>query len=151
MRNTSINFAIWLRRPLRMKLKSTIVKPFEPFTTPMYIQFSCNEARRGGCLERTENKITFCPLCITDCRRADRPLGSCRVILASCVARAIPFLDKLMAGTSSPDAVALTFDDGYVSNIVAGKPRLAAADVPATVFLATTTPTDIYGSYIHER
>ena len=42
-----------------------------------------------------------------------------------------------MAGTLPLDAVALTFDDGYVDNLVFGKPRLEAADLPATVFLAT--------------
>jgi peptidoglycan/xylan/chitin deacetylase (PgdA/CDA1 family) len=47
------------------------------------------------------------------------------------------FVRNLMADTLPPNAVALTFDDGYVDNLVAGKPRLSAAGVPATVFVAT--------------
>ena len=58
-------------------------------------------------------------------RRTRRPL------------RLLDFVSDLNAGTLRSDAVALTFDDGYVDNLISGKPRLAAADVPATVVLAT--------------
>jgi peptidoglycan/xylan/chitin deacetylase (PgdA/CDA1 family) len=47
------------------------------------------------------------------------------------------FVSSLLAGTLPSTAIVVTFDDGYVDNLADGKPLLAAADVPATVFLAT--------------
>lgn len=47
------------------------------------------------------------------------------------------FVRSLNAGTLPRNAVAVTFDDGYVDNLLVGKSLLAAAGVSATVFLAT--------------
>jgi peptidoglycan/xylan/chitin deacetylase (PgdA/CDA1 family) len=47
------------------------------------------------------------------------------------------FVRCFNAGTLASNAVALTFDDGYADNLSVGKPHLAAAGLPATVFLAT--------------
>lgn len=49
----------------------------------------------------------------------------------------VEFVRGLQEGNLPPNAVTVTFDDGYVDNLIYGRPRLAAADVPATVFLAT--------------
>ena len=42
---------------------------------------------------------------------------------------------RLEDGTLPDNAVAVTFDDGYVDNVSDARPRLAAAGVPATIFL----------------
>ena len=44
-------------------------------------------------------------------------------------------VQRLQDGTLPDNAVAVTFDDGYVDNVSDARPRLAAAGVPATIFL----------------
>jgi peptidoglycan/xylan/chitin deacetylase (PgdA/CDA1 family) len=47
------------------------------------------------------------------------------------------FVTLLRSGQLPHDAIALTFDDGYVDNLLRAKPILESAGVSATVFLAT--------------
>ena len=47
------------------------------------------------------------------------------------------FVDRARRGSLPGDAVAVTFDDGYADTLRQARPRLAAAGVPATLFLAT--------------
>jgi peptidoglycan/xylan/chitin deacetylase (PgdA/CDA1 family) len=46
-------------------------------------------------------------------------------------------LEEIVAGEAPSDAVAVTFDDGYVDVYDAALPALEAAGVPATVFVST--------------
>jgi peptidoglycan/xylan/chitin deacetylase (PgdA/CDA1 family) len=47
------------------------------------------------------------------------------------------FVKRLEADTLPSNAIAITFDDGYVDNLHQARPALAARGVPATLFLAT--------------
>jgi peptidoglycan/xylan/chitin deacetylase (PgdA/CDA1 family)/SAM-dependent methyltransferase len=46
-------------------------------------------------------------------------------------------LDRLTSGTLPPNAVALTFDDGYEAVLSQARPLLEQYEVPATIFLPT--------------
>jgi len=44
---------------------------------------------------------------------------------------------RVLAGDVAPATVALTFDDGYVDNLLAAEPLLRQYDVPATLFVSS--------------
>jgi peptidoglycan/xylan/chitin deacetylase (PgdA/CDA1 family) len=49
----------------------------------------------------------------------------------------VDFVARLRAGTLPAKAVALTFDDGYLDNLVNARPVLERHGIPATLFVAT--------------
>lgn len=51
-------------------------------------------------------------------------------------------VDAIATGDVPPDAVAVTFDDGYAETLRNAQPILAAAKVPATVYVATARTAD---------
>jgi peptidoglycan/xylan/chitin deacetylase (PgdA/CDA1 family) len=60
-----------------------------------------------------------------------------RVLRSRTVLSMSEFVDRLERRTLPGNAVAITFDDGYVDNLREAKPRLAAAGMPATLFVTT--------------
>ncbi len=80
-------------------------------------------------------------------RVADRswdPLGVCvspanfarQVEVVKATRELVP-LTEIASGDAPPGALALTFDDGYLDNLEHAAPALAAAGVPATLFVST--------------
>ena len=49
------------------------------------------------------------------------------------------FVERLGRGDLPPNAVSVTFDDGYTDNLLNAKPRLAEAQIPATFYVTTAS------------
>ena len=79
---------------------------------------------------------------VTD--RASDPLGMCvspanfagQLEVVKAAREPLP-LAELASDEAPPGALALTFDDGYIDNLEHAAPALAAAGVPATLFVST--------------
>jgi peptidoglycan/xylan/chitin deacetylase (PgdA/CDA1 family) len=68
----------------------------------------------------------------------DRFAAHLEVLCASRRPLALPeFVDRAKRKSLPGNAVAITFDDGYADTLRQARPRLAAAGIPATLFLAT--------------